>query len=270
MRFQGGCDNVPALAEAWDLAAKEKDSVIVWIHGPQPVIVEPVETLKQRWDRRPGGPTLYSIQAANGPNKIINELECVSTFQSIPRSGALSEDIKSLFADLRGKSSRIIRQRQKIPMAELPPDGDLERTSNHLARLWAYGEALKLCSAGQPDADKLAIELATNYQLVTPKTGAVVLETSEQFKRHGLTPAKAADVPTIPEPEFWMLMAVIAAVLLFAGYRRMGCFFCSAGSPGGSFLQEIRPPAARFLKVISPPISGANATIHRRKTWSFS
>jgi hypothetical protein len=220
MRFQGGCDNIPALAKAWDLAATEGDSAIVWIHGPQPVLIEPVETLKQKWERRPGGPTLFAIQAVSGPNRIINELDCVSAFRPVPRSGSLTEDIKKLFAALQGEYARTILQREKIGMTEFRPDGDFKHTSGHLARLWAYEEALKLCASKQPDADRQAIELATSYQLVTPKTGAVVLETSEQFKRHGLTPAKATDVPTIPEPEFWMLMAVIVAALLIAGYRR--------------------------------------------------
>ena len=64
------------------------------------------------------------------------------------------------------------------------------------------------------DAEKLVVQL----QLVTPVSGAVVLETQEQYDRHGLKPVDPATVPVVPEP------GTAALLLLGAGWlgsRRM-------------------------------------------------
>ena len=75
---------------------------------------------------------------------------------------------------------------------------------------------------GVADAQFLreAVELAALYQLVTPVSGAVVLETEEQYQRAGLKPVDAGTVPTIPEPEMIMLMAVVGAIFLWLFYRQ--------------------------------------------------
>jgi hypothetical protein len=65
-----------------------------------------------------------------------------------------------------------------------------------------------------------ATKLATRYRLVTPVSGAVVLETQEQYERAGLEPVEPGTVPTIPEPEMVLLVAVVGAVLLWLLYRR--------------------------------------------------
>src|SRR5215213_2618155 len=69
--FQGGADNAPALLTAWDLAAQKPGiNAIVWIHGPQPLLLSPLDELRQRWGHRPYGPTLYSVQTSNGSDEI--------------------------------------------------------------------------------------------------------------------------------------------------------------------------------------------------------
>jgi hypothetical protein len=73
--FDGGCDNVPALSKAWELASKRENSAIVWIHGVQPVILSSTAALEQKLERRPDNPTLYDLQFTTGPNKIIDELD---------------------------------------------------------------------------------------------------------------------------------------------------------------------------------------------------
>ena len=49
-----------------------------------------------------------------------------------------------------------------------------------------------------------------------PVSGAVVLENQQQFKAAGLEPVDSSSVPTVPtvpEPETWALMIVVAAVI---------------------------------------------------------
>jgi hypothetical protein len=64
------------------------------------------------------------------------------------------------------------------------------------------------------------MKLASSYQLVTPLTGAVVLETQEQYQRAGLEPVKSGTVPTIPEPEEWLLMLSALLVISWILFRR--------------------------------------------------
>ncbi len=44
--FEGGRDSQAALAKAWAYAATEPNSVVLWLHGPQPVALAPPETLE--------------------------------------------------------------------------------------------------------------------------------------------------------------------------------------------------------------------------------
>jgi len=89
-----------------------------------------------------------------------------------------------------------------------------------LVRLWAYGEVQKLCASNYKGAHDEAVRLAAAYHLVTPRTGAVVLETAQQFQQAGLTPAAPGQVPTIPEPETWALIGVLFVVFLIAAWRK--------------------------------------------------
>jgi hypothetical protein len=62
--------------------------------------------------------------------------------------------------------------------------------------------------------------LAVHYQLVTPVSGAVVLETAEQYRAAGLQPVDAGTVPTIPEPEMVILVAIAGLFLAWLLYRK--------------------------------------------------
>jgi hypothetical protein len=56
------------------------------------------------------------------------------------------------------------------------------------------------------------VKLAGEQQLVTSVSGAVVLETKQQFDAAGLTPVDPATVPTIPEPGTWALLVLGLAI----------------------------------------------------------
>jgi hypothetical protein len=63
------------------------------------------------------------------------------------------------------------------------------------------------------------VELAALYQLVTEVSGAVVLETAEQYKQAGLQPVSPNSVPVVPEPGTWALL-IVGAIVLLAYQRR--------------------------------------------------
>jgi hypothetical protein len=210
----GGSDNTTALIRAWDVAAEKFNSAIVWIHGPQPILLGTVDELAQRWERRPDGPALYDVQVSNGPNRITEKLDDIQAIKSVPRLEDLGSNLERLFSSWVDDFLSLRRERLEqysVPATTIKP------TSRHLARLWARDEVLRLLADKKRDE---AIKLAAAYHLVTPVTGAVVLETQEQYQRAGLQPVDANSVPTIPEPEMWALMIVVGIVLTWAVYRR--------------------------------------------------
>lgn len=219
--FAGGADNVPALGKAWDLAAQNPgNSAIVWIHGPQLLQLRPVEELRQRWERRPDGPLLYAVQTTNGPDRVEEKLDGVFSVESVPRMGHLQSDLEKLFAQLSGRSKTFEFVRSNEKLQQLPNSSNAKETSAHLARLWAHDEVTRLITARDEKSLEAATELAIAYQLVTPVSGAVVLETKQQYTDAGLAPVDPGTVPTIPEPEMVVLIVMVAAFLLWLLYRQ--------------------------------------------------
>ena len=213
----GGQDNVPALVRAWDLASESPQGVIVWIHGPQPILLDNAEQLKQRFERRPQSPLLHEIQTHAGPNRITEKLDGIAAVKSVPRLEGLDGDLKRLIASWGGsrKGLALMRERLNADMPVASRQG--KQTSLHLARLWALDEILRLVAARKFEQ---AQQLAGRYQLVTPISGAVVLETQAQYQTAGLKPVDAQSVPAVPEPSTWVLLVLGLALGAGQALRR--------------------------------------------------
>ncbi len=69
--FAGGTDSLPALAAAWELAAAAPRGAVLWIHGPQPVLIAPADEVRQRMERRKDGPVIYTYAAMGGENRLL-------------------------------------------------------------------------------------------------------------------------------------------------------------------------------------------------------
>ena len=218
--YAGGADNMPALLKAWDLAAeKPGNNAIVWIHDPQRLLIRSSDELRQRWNHRPYGPTLYSVQATRGADEIEKALDGIDEVKSVARSGELDEDLKYLFARLTGsiKTYEFVRSSKKLDEKHI---SEAHETSDHLARLWANDEVARILAPRDSELEDEAITLAARYQLVTPVTGAVVLETEQQYKANDLKPVDAGTVPTIPEPEMVALFIVAGGFMLWLAYMK--------------------------------------------------
>ena len=208
--FVGGNDNVPALIKAWDLAVEKPNTAIVWLHGSQPVEMKNIEELRQRYERG-AKPHLYDIQISSGANRLAEKLQGIEgVVEVVPNRLA---GLDRILAQWNGREKIFIAKREI--KNGIKPAAPAVESSSHLARLWA-NEAVERLSVKHPDE---AIKLASSYQLVTSVTGAVVLETQEQYERAGLDPVSPNSVPTIPEPETWALIMVVGAVLLFVIFR---------------------------------------------------
>jgi hypothetical protein len=210
--YSGGRDNVPALARGWDIAAQEPGAAIVWIHGPQQVVFHPIEDLKQRWERRPQGPRLYDLPVANGSDVITASLDGVDAVRTIRSAGGFGSSLERLFASWDGQSTQLVFVRDRAKAEKQTAGSRSPTASSHLARLWARDETLRLITMEKPQRDE-AIKIASAYQIVTPVSGAVVLESEAQYKVAGLEQAPSDSVPTVPEPEEWALMLIVAMIL---------------------------------------------------------
>lgn len=213
--YGGGQDNTDALARGIDHALAQPGSAVLWIHGPQPVLLATGEPLLQRLERRARLPVVYDLQTQPGANLLGQK------FEGRLRPVSLrTEDLRPLILGWRPGARHWVIERERLAASSantLPPEA---QTSDHLVRLWANDEIERLLASPVRPQREQAIELAQRYQLVTPVTGAVVLETQEQFSASGLEPVPPGSVPTIPEPETWALIVIALLVLAAAHERR--------------------------------------------------
>ncbi|HYH98550.1 hypothetical protein [Hyalangium sp.] len=214
----GGQDSSAAMARAWSMAVTEERTHVVWVHGPHPLkLARDPEPAAWWLDANPPSEIL-DVMVGRGPNQLARDLSPYAYFRSVPRLGTLEEDLKRVFTSWGGEFYEV--QRDRLPVAEAALTGEAWKTSSHLARLWASEEVRRLLATGDDVDHERAGELAARHQLVTNVTGAVVLERKEQYDEAGLTPVAEGTVPSVPEPETWMLLAVACALLVAFRLRR--------------------------------------------------
>ncbi len=202
----GGQDNVTALNMGLDWVAQGTNGAVLWLHGPQPVMLGPIDGLCQRLERRQAGPPIFDMATQVGPNVVLARFDGVGDWRIVTRQGTLADDLRRLFAHWGQSPSGFVYHRERIPLP-----ADVKPTASRLVeQLWAYGEAKRL---GWNQQMGKAISLAAQKQLVTPWTGAVVLETKAQYQETGLTPVDPATVFAVPEPSTWVLL-VAGSVML--------------------------------------------------------
>lgn len=206
---RAGFDNSRALTDAVRRLAGT-DGTLWWCHGtqPAPANFEPVLQVFARRDAR-----LRIVESAEDADLVANwnGLE-----ERVPlHAVALSQPaLRAAFR--RAEIWEIVRT--SVEKARAPSDAPT--ALRHVARLWAADEALRRVRA-DPAARDEAIRFAVAHQVVTPISGAVVLETAKQYDEHGLKPADPKTVPVVPEPQTYALMfAAIAGLILWRRWRQ--------------------------------------------------
>lgn len=202
--FVGGRDNMPALESA--LEAAGDDTTIVWIHAAQPESVEGLLVLPERDRDR-----VWEIQVDGARDVNSDTLHEAGLLEGIPRRRDAASDLGVWFASRSHPTWRTVRH-----FADVAPQHGKE-TSRHIARIAAKERVFELMRAGEIDA---ATELASNYQIVTPVSAAIVLETQAQYDEFGIERASGDGVPSIPEPHEWALIIIGVVALGGAVWRQ--------------------------------------------------
>lgn len=214
LHHAGGHDNVPALVRAWDLASAAKTGAILWVHGPQPALFDSTDGLRQRFERGGSSPVLLEIQTEPGPNRILEKLDGLKSVRSVLRLGDLGDDLGRLFGTWANPAGVLTMVRERVESGSPGNPSQETEASMHLARLWAAEEVGRLAEARRFED---ATRLAARYQLVTPFSGAVVLETQVQYTQAGLQPVPPESVPAVPEPSstaLWLVGFVFVVTVL--------------------------------------------------------
>ncbi len=220
--FEGGRYNAAALTEAVNRLAATEQGMILWIHGPQPVTFETDKmVLEQLLDRLPTFPRLIDLALIPGENLPLADTGLKYHSRRLTRLEIAPERLTDTLTALwPGKPMPETRQR-RLPLAELPEATGSWPKNRHIAALWAKREIDRLLRGKKPDSRKRAIELATAHRLITPVSGAVVLETDADYEANDLAPNTVGTVPTIPEPETWLLLIAVLLALTWHFRRRL-------------------------------------------------
>jgi hypothetical protein len=209
--FTGGADNAPALSKAWNLAAEAPgNNAIVWIHSPQFINLESVERLRKRWESRPYGPLLYSVQTSKGSDEIVKTLDGINEVKSVVRMGTLRADLEQLFGQLSGriKTFEFVRSVKKPQNPPAVTEG--YKASDDLAKLWANDEIVRLLDARDEPLKNAATNLAVRYQLVTPVSTAAVMDMTGHYPN---TETKPVNTKTVSRSEAEVETLFLAALL---------------------------------------------------------
>lgn len=220
--YRGGQLNGEALHRA--LTLWRPGDQIIWLHGPQPVVDESVmAALEQRLQRTDSRPQLIDLQLDGGPNKLVADLRDQLPALLWPNVGAADEEIERLIQRITQPlpqrlplRSRHPVELEEVPLAstDQPVKGDRPSThSTPLISLWAFEQIREQLAAGNEEG---ARNLAIRYRLVTPVSGAVVLENLRQYRDNDLKPPASMLFAAPP----WMLL--LGAMPLLLLLKRVG------------------------------------------------
>lgn len=208
-----GFDNSPALIEALKQLEGISNAHLLWVHSTQPVVFSATENmLVQATARLNSLPNIaiYSIDASE--NKAFSSFNWLSLARQLNQTNMVEQELGRFFNDILSPQ----RHWEMVRMAQTAETTELNQYS-HVARLWALDEIKRLIV--NKDYNQ-AGTLGEQFQLVTPLTGAVVLETQDQYDENDLEQADKEIVPEVSAPSLVYLFVFGAVVLLCLGQRK--------------------------------------------------
>ena len=158
--------------------------------------------------------SLYATEP--GPNELLPDAPWAWDARNLPATGSPGNDLAAYVSTAFATGPTIEVRRRLADTADVAAKG-----SDHIVRLWAASRVSELMR--EPGKRAEAVALASEFRLVTPVSGAVVLETKKQFEDANLRPVAQGTVPTVPEPHEWamILMAMAAMTWMLCRNRQL-------------------------------------------------
>lgn len=234
----GGLESGPILQRAWDLALRSgRPAAVLWVHGPNPPELEIPDTLDQALEASDERIPLVGVLCRPGPDALLQALSSHRAVHALSlREGReiweAATRMAHIAALLAGEPTNA------LPPGSVPlggswppingvytatefgsiPIGSPTSRSFRLALASHIQAHWRLRKAGGTQALEWT-RLGVGHRLVTPYTGAVVLERKEQYEAIGLSNSVNEDaIPSVPEPS---LLALLGAGGVTAGLRRV-------------------------------------------------
>ena len=88
---------------------------------------------------------------------------------------------------------KAVRDRTPVPTPTTQATSSEKEPISHLVRLWAHDAVLAAIETGDARKRDAALKRSIDYQLVTPLSGAVVLENQQQYDEAGLNAPQIVD-----------------------------------------------------------------------------
>lgn len=217
--FAGGRDAVPAFKAALQrLRGSTTPATIIWLHGPQPAELSRKEVIKQLLERGSTPPQIHALELAHGRNKLLEELyDAAPVLGGLRWSGGGANELAVTLQNIRNGPATITR----VSRSATPP-ADGKEVWDQLARHAVFREVMAVFQ-GRDRVPEDQAKKAAQHQLVTPYSGAVVLENQQQYDRAGLKPVDASSTPQIPNnaaPEPSSLLLLVLGLLALSRRRR--------------------------------------------------
>ncbi len=217
--FAGGRDAVPAFKAALQrLRNSPAPATIIWLHGPQPSELSRKEVIKQLLERGSTPPQIHALELEHGRNKLLEELyDSAPIFGGLRWSGGGVDELAATMQSIRNGPATVTR----VSRAATPP-ADGKEVWDQLARHAVFREVMAVFQ-GRDRVPEDQAKRAAQHQLVTPYSGAVVLENQQQYDRAGLKPVDASSTPQIPTnaaPEPSSLLLLVLGLLMLNRRRR--------------------------------------------------
>lgn len=220
----GGRDNAAALTLAVDLVRDRPDARILWVHAPQALALAGSDDLRIALELADEPPRIVSIATAARFDAVRTQLERARVDVD-ERIDANVGD--ALLLALREARSTDAQSRRVLGVADEESRRSglaLQRGGEVWTRLATYDRITHLLARGTAEAIGTAQTLSATARLVTPVSGAIVLETDDQYTDFGMEAPTGGggEFSAAPEPETYAMIVLAAIVFAFVRTRRGG------------------------------------------------
>lgn len=182
----GGQDDSPVLLAAARQIAGNNHAAILWIHSAQPVLLNETKSYRKQLQEGLKDTQLFDVQIHAGPNRVVETLDRAANYHLVCRMGTVRGDLDRLIGEWKGTLPVYSLLRQ-VNFEHTPASLDVAQ-SRDVASLWVADEVRRAVLNNLPGELSEAEVLAAKCRVVTPLTGAVVLETDEDYRRNKLSP----------------------------------------------------------------------------------